>query len=380
MTADAAGAPARVGSPRGLTILHVDSERGWRGGERQALWLAEGLTRAGHRSVIAARPGAPLARRAADAGLAVVPITPLFEMDPLAVLVLRRAMRTAGAHLLHAHTSHAVALGALATLASPRPLVLTRRVDFRLSSNPITRWKYGRADGVIAISEAVKRALVASGVAGERIEIVPDGVDLERVVSPASPEVLAELGVPRGAPLVVQVAALVGHKDPLTFVRAVATARRLLPDLHAIMVGAGHLRSAVEAERAALGLDNSLHVPGYRTDADAILAAADVVTLSSAEEGMGTVLLDAFAVGRPVAATAGGGIPEVVDHEVTGLLAPVGDGKALGLAIARLLSDRPLAARLTAAARERVKHFSIARTVESTLAVYDRVLAARSLS
>jgi glycosyltransferase involved in cell wall biosynthesis len=363
-----------VAAARPLTVLHVDTERGWRGGQRQALWLAEGLVRAGYRSIVAARPGEPLAERAAVVGLRVVPIAPFFAMDPLAVIALRRTIAAAHADVLHAHTSHAVALGALASLGSPVRLVLTRRVDYRLSANPITGWKYRRADGVIAISEAVKRALVESGVPRERIEIIPSGVDLDRSVAPATPATLAELGVPSGAPLVVQVAALVTHKDPLTFVRAIAAARRAVPALHAVMVGAGHLRGAVEAERAALGLDDSLHLAGYRTDADAILAAADVVTLSSEEEGLGTVLLDALAFGRPVAATAGGGIPEIVQDGVTGLLAPVGDAEALGAAIARLLSDRELAARLAAGGRERAMHFSIARTVERTAQVYERVV------
>jgi glycosyltransferase involved in cell wall biosynthesis len=355
-------------------VLHVDTERGWRGGERQALWLAQGLSRLGHRSIIVARPNAPLTIRAREEGVPVLPLAPLFELDPVAVLTLRLAIASRGVDIVHAHTSHAVALGALATTGGRARLVVTRRVDFQLSANPVTRWKYGRAAGMIAISDAVANALVASGIPRGRIEIIRSGVDLERPVAPASAKTLRELGVPDGAPLVVQVAALVGHKDPLTFVRAVAAARREVPALHAVMVGAGHLRAAVEAERESLGLGQVLHLAGYRTDADSILAAADVATLSSEEEGLGTVLLDALALGRPVAATAGGGIPEIIQDGLSGLLAPVRDGEALGQAIARLLVDRPLADRLAATGRARVAEFSIARTVERTAAVYGRVM------
>jgi glycosyltransferase involved in cell wall biosynthesis len=205
---------------------------------------------------------------------------------------------------------------------------------------------------------------------------VPDGVDLSRRVAPASPETLAALGVPAGAPLVVMVAALVDHKDPLTFVRAVAAARRGAPALHALLVGDGPLRGQVEAAVAALGLAGTLHVAGYRTDADALLAAADVVTLSSKEEGMGSVLIDALAMGKPVAATAAGGIPEVVRDGETGFLAPVCDAERLGASIARLATDRALAARLGAAGRARAAEFSIERTAERMLAVYERALGA----
>lgn len=361
-------------------MVHVDTERGWRGGERQALWLARGLAARGHRSVIAARPGEPLALRAAEAGLEVIPLTPLTEFDPVAVLRLRRAVHVRGAHLVHAHTGHAVGLAALATRGSSVPMVLTRRVDFRLRSGAASRWKYRRAAALIAISRAVADAMAASGVAPERIEIIPSGVDLTRTFTPASRATLAALGVPEGAPLAVQVSQLVRHKDPLTFVRAIAAAHRRVPALHALLVGDGHLRGAVDALVAELGLGETLHVTGYRTDADGLLAAADVATLSSEEEGLGTVLLDAMSMGTPIAATRAGGIPEIVVDGESGLLAPVHDAHALGANVARVVSEPGLAARLSEGARARAAEFSVERTTERTLAVYRRVLARAAAS
>jgi glycosyltransferase involved in cell wall biosynthesis len=357
------------------TVLHVATERGWRGGERQVLWLADGLARRGHRSLVAARPRQPLALRAAEHGLTVVPCDPRFEADPAAVVRLRRVVGREGARIVHAHTGHAVTLAALAALGTPARMVLTRRVDFPLRRNLGTRWKYGRAAAVIAISRAVADVLVAGGVERERIRIVPSGVDLERRIEPASRDTLAALGVPAGAPLVVLVAALVGHKDPGTFVRAIGAARRSIPALHALMVGEGPLRGEVERATAELGLSSAVHLTGYREDADALLAAADVVALSSKEEGLGTVLVDALALGKPIAATAAGGIPEIVRPGVSGLLAPAGDAEALGAAIARILLDPALAAHLGAGARARAAEFSVDRTVERTLAVYEEVLS-----
>jgi glycosyltransferase involved in cell wall biosynthesis len=356
------------------TVLHVDTERGWRGGERQALWLAGALAAAGHRSIVAARAGEPLADRAGRAGLPVVPCNPLFEFDPAAVIALRRTIRREDVQIVHAHTAHAVSLAALASRGTGARMVLTRRVDFRLRPNWGTRWKYGRADAIIAISRAVADALVASGIDPARIEIIPSGVDLTRVIAPAPRETIAALGVPAGAPLVVQVAQLVGHKDPVTFVRAIAAARRRVPALHALMVGDGPLRGEVEAAVAANGLREVVHLTGYRQDADALLAAADVVTLSSKEEGLGTVLIDALSLGKPVAATAAGGIPEIIEDGRSGLLSPARDGERLGGAIASLLEDPALAAKIAAGARERARHFSVTRTAERTAAVYERVL------
>ena len=357
-------------------MLHVDTERGWRGGERQVLWLADGIARLGDTNVIAARAGESLAVRAREAGLPVVELTPAFEGDPRAAWALRNAIREHRIDLVHAHAAHAVSLGALATLGLPVPLVVSRRVDFPLRQNWGTRWKYGRASIVIAISEAVASVLRRGGLASP-IEVVHDGTDTARSADPVDAATLAALGVTAGAPLVVQVAQLVGHKDPLTFVRAIARVRELVPSVQALLVGDGPLRTDVEREVQSLGLGATLHVAGYRTDADRLLAAADVVVLSSREEGMGSVLLDALVFGKSVAATRAGGIPEVVLHEETGLLVPVGDPRALGDAIARLLSDAELRARLSRAARARAAQFSIGVMAARTRECYRSALGRR---
>ena len=359
------------------SILHLDTERGWRGGERQAFWLARALATRGHRSIVAARPGEPLSTRSAAAGLETVDCAPASELDAFAAWRLRRVILEQRVDVVHAHTGHAVATAALATLGTRVPMVLTRRVDFRLSGNAASRWKYDRAAVIIAISSAVRAALVASGIGEHRIVDVPSGIDLTRRIDPASPETLAALGIPLGAPLVVQVAQLVPHKDPLNFVRAIGVVRERVPNVRALLVGDGPLSGAVASAIAELGLAGTLVATGYRGDADALLAAATVVTLSSREEGLGTVLLDAFSLGKPVAAAAGGGIPDVVEHDVSGLLAPPGDSRALGSAIASLLTDSDLAGRLGRAARARAEDFSIDRTADRTLAVYERVLAER---
>lgn len=361
---------------RGLAVLHVDTERGWRGGERQALWLAKALAARGHASIVAGRPGEPLADRAAASGLTVERCSPRFEFDPLAVLALRAVIRERGAQIVHAHTGHAVALAALATIGTDAKMVLTRRVDFRLRSNFGSRWKYGRADAIIAISQAVAGALTASGIPEERITIIPSGIDLSRTFVPATTEALAALGVRTGAPLVVQVSQLVGHKDPLTFVRAIAVARAEVPGVQALLVGDGPLRASVESEVDRLGLRGTLHLAGYRADADSLLAAADVVTLSSKEEGLGTVLLDAMSMGKPIAATRGGGISESVQPGISGLLSPVGDARQLGSDIASILGDPELAGGLASGARNRAKDFSVERTADLTLDVYERTLRA----
>lgn len=360
---------------RRLTVLHVNTQRGWRGGERQTVWLASALERLGHRSLVAARAGDELAARAAASGLQVLPLSPGFEADPRAALQLRRVIRGHEVNVVHAHAAHAVALGALATAGRRGPpLVVTRRMDIPLRSNLGTRWKYGSASAVIAISRATADALRASGIPAERVRLVHSGVDMARQVAPASRDTLVSLGIPDTVPLLVQVGQLAGDKDPVTLVRAVAHARSAVPLLHALMVGDGPLRHDVERAIEEAGLQGVVRLAGYRNDADALLAAADIVTLTSRREGLGSVLLDALALGRPVVATRAGGIPDAVFENETGFLSEPGDAAALGDAIAMLLRDRELWARMSQASLERAREFSMEAIARRTLEVYRSVL------
>lgn len=375
----ARAAPSAPVTP--LTVMYVDLNTEWRGGQRQILWMAEGLRRRGGRPLVALRPHAVLAQRARERGLEVTPIDPLIaEWGPATVLRLRRLVAREGVAILHPQCGHSMALSALAALGTRTRVVFARRVTSRLRPGAATRLKYRRADRIIAVCQAAVPALVDAGIDRRRIDVVYSGVDLTRTVEPAPRELLAALGVAAGQPLVVQVGALAPMKDPLTFVRAIAAARARRPALQALLVGDGPLRGAVEALVRELGLGETIHLAGFRADADALMRAADVVVLSSdgSAEGIGGVVIDAISFGKPVAATAAGGVPEVIEHERTGLLAPVGDATALGAAIARLLTDRALAERLSAAGPLRARDFSIERTVDGTIAVYQRLLAQRS--
>jgi glycosyltransferase involved in cell wall biosynthesis len=356
------------------SILHIDTERGWRGGERQVLWLAESLIRAGNDCVIAARPDQPLAIKAQELGLRVLPCSPAWEFDPVAAARLKRFIRREGIRIVHAHTAHAASIALLC--AGDAQTVITRRVDFRVGRNWVSQLKYRHAAAIIAISDAVADALAASGIDERAIEVIPSGIDLTRSVQRADNRTLKSVGIPEQAPLVVMVAALVRHKDPVTFIRAMKNVIDGGSTAHAVIVGDGPMREELENSIKDLGLHDRIHLTGFRPDADAILAAADVVALSSIEEGLGTVLIDALWMGKPIAATRAGGIPELVQDGACGLLAPIGDSNALGASIDRLLSDAALRRRFSTAGRARAATFSVERTAARTSLVYERVLAA----
>jgi len=368
-----------TGESAPLTILYLDINTEWRGGQRQLLWMGEGLRRRGGRPIFALRSGVPLAERARASGIEVIAIDPLIaEWGPWTVLRLRRVIRRERVEIVHAQSGHTMALAALASAGTRAKIVFARRVTTPLRSNRPTRWKYARAHRLISVSRAGVEGLLRAGVKPDRVRVVPSGVPIASPAAPASAELLSSFGVPAGAPLAVLVASLSAAKDPSTFVRAIDVARREVPALHALIVGDGPLRESLASEISALGLDRIVHLTGFRTDPEALEAAASVVVLTSRSlEGTPGVLLDALALGKPIVATNVGGVPEVIEDGVSGLIVPIGDADSLGHAIARVVREPALAAVLGAGARARAPMFSIENTVERTMDVYRELLGDR---
>lgn len=353
-----------------MKIAHIDTERGWRGGQQQVFSLIEGLRARRWEGLAVVRAGGELERRLQG----VVPtmgVSPLSEWSPFVAAAVRRRLISDGVNVVHAHTGHAVAVSALAVRGTTLPSVATRRVDFPIGRNPLSRWKYGRQSRLIAISEGVRRVLLADGIPAERIALVPSGVDFRRFEN--LPQIRREdLGVPADALVVGQVAALVPHKDQENFLRAIASLAPRHPNLFAVIVGEGELRGRLEALAGELKISPVTRFLGYRTDALSCLQRFDVFCLSSWGEGLGTSIIDAMALEVPVAATRAGGIPDLVEDGVTGYLAEPRDPSGLAAAIERALSA-PNRREVIVHAREKAARFSIARTVEAMEAIYRSV-------
>jgi glycosyltransferase involved in cell wall biosynthesis len=161
-------------------------------------------------------------------------------------------------------------------------------------------------------------------------------------------------------------------------VRATALLVKDFPRLRVLIVGEGEERARVQALVEQLGLQENVILTGARTDVPSVLAALDVAVLSSDYEGIPLSLLEFMDAGKPIVATKVGGVPEVVEDGVHGLLVPPRDESALADAVGRLLLDTELASRLGAQARERCRtEFSLDRTVERLQELYERLHSAR---
>jgi glycosyltransferase involved in cell wall biosynthesis len=279
---------------------------------------------------------------------------------------------------VHAHSARAHAVGASAAwIAGRRPLVVSRRVDFKVGTHPASRWKYRLPVArYLCISRAVADVMRAAGIPARQLALVPSGIDIEALAAiEDGPDLRHTLGIPAHAPLIGTVAALAPHKDHATLLDAVPEVLSAIPAAHFVWLGEGECRAALERRRAMLGLAEHVHMPGFHPQARALMRQFTLFVLSSHLEGLCTSLLDAQAQGVPIVATRAGGIREVVEDGTSGWLVPPRNPAALAAAVVAALADPGVRAAFGAAGRQSAQQFSAERMVELTLAVYHDVLA-----
>jgi len=293
----------------------------------------------------------------------------------------------ARADVVHVHLGEDLAVhpvGAAAARLHRLPLVLTVHTslrhtlalsDFRSAvlktlGGPIECWGEHSAEAVLVITPRLRRLLVSDGVEENRLHVIPPGVIPSLFDGPFE-DPFAGVGKPR--------VLFVGRLAPQKGVGTLVAAAGLLEDPSAqiLLVGDGPERKALEREAKRIGVADRLHFVGFVTHErlPAVLAHADLLVLPSIYEELGTVLLEAMQAALPIVASKTGGIPEVIEDGVNGMLVPPGDPEALARAIDRLLADRALACRLSEGAQERVKHYDWEVLAERVLVVYQGVTA-----
>jgi glycosyltransferase involved in cell wall biosynthesis len=300
-----------------------------------------------------------------------------------AVWTLARILRREGIQVIHMHTSHACTLGGWAARLSRTPVrIISRRVDFSVRSNPLRKLKYQwGVDRIVAISDGVRKVLIEDGLDPNRIVVIRSGID-PQAFDPNYPagEARREFGFPDRSPVIGCVAHFADHKGHRYLIEAAVRVAAAVPDVRFLLVGDGELRPKIELQIKELKLERHVILTGFRQDVPRLLAAMDVVVLSSHLEGLGTSLLDAMAMARPVVATRVGGIPEMVEDGLNGLLVPPRDPSALADALITLINRPDERKRMGQAGRARMlEKFSAEAMVAATEAVYRKILESKRI-
>jgi glycosyltransferase involved in cell wall biosynthesis len=389
----AAATPAHLRAPGNrLRALHFRSTFTFAGPERGLLTLAAPLRAHGIDGRIIAyyrrRPPEPPVHRLVEEGrregLDVQQWEDSSWFSWRTVRRLARELAGGGYDLLVSHDHKANLIGRLAARRARTPCLAVahgydlslRRMHLYRRLDLLTLRRFAR---VVAVSDSVRRELVAAGLRAERVAMVPTAIDVARFADHAvirSADWRRRWAEP-GAPVVLTVGRLYRQKGLEDFVEAARHIHRALPGVRVWIVGEGVLRERLAARIRSLGLEDVVTLLGQQDDVAAVMAASDVFVSPSLGEGLSNALLEAMALARPVVATRVGGTPEVVQEGETGWLVPPRQPEALARAVLGVLGDPDGAARVGARGRAFVATRFSSQSVAPRMAeVYRQAVAA----
>lgn len=363
----------------GIRILHLCSEKGWRGGEQQVIYLVGELQKQGVENTLAVRKNSALERVCVDQKIPFFVIPFSNSMDFISALQVRSFCRENKVDIMHAHTSVAHGVAVLsAFFGNPIPILLSRRVDFVPQNTFLTKWKYNHPQikFIAGVSDKIQQTMRMYVKHPEKCITIHSGIDIslnpDRTTSSIS--LRQEFNVLPSKIIVGNTSALTKEKDYFTFIDTIEKLNGLRIPAVGFIVGEGPLKAQLKDYVLRRGLQHLLFFTGFRKNIGEILNQFNYFLMPSKKEGLGTSLLDAFKAGVPVVATGVGGIPEVIIDNETGLLAPVGDSTALASAIKYLVEHEDERKRITMNAREYLNKFSKAETARKTIETYQLML------
>ncbi|NLX97683.1 MAG: glycosyltransferase [Rhodopirellula sp.] len=350
------------------------------GAEKQMMLLAAGLPRDEFDThvCVLTRSG-PLQAELEKAGIPVTLIGKRWRADPQAYLRLRRWIGKLRPDLVHTWLFAANAYGRAAALAQgiDRLIAAERCVDPWKGGLEFTvdRYLARRTQRIVTNSVAVRDFYVEHGLPSEKFAVIPNGIDPPPAVSTTREQALDELGLPRNARLVGFIGRLWPQKRVKDAIWAADLLKVIRDDVHLLIFGDGPQRERLLRYRDQVEIRDKVHLLGQRDDVARFLPHFDVLWSTSEYEGQSNAIMEAMGNAVPVVATDIPGTRDLVVHEVTGYLVPLGDRAAFARQTNILLGDKSLAERLGGAGRDRMRNaFSVTGMVQRYADLYREVL------
>lgn len=360
-----------------MKILQIETGMNLYGGPQQVLYLLQGLRDRGVTNLLVCPNDSAIGQAAAPYVDKLIHVSLRKGLNFGFYKYLREILARERPDLVHVHSRRRGAdwWAVLAARKAGIPAIVSRRVD-----NPeprwLARWKYGLYTKVVAISEGIRQVLLQEGIPPEHVVTVRSAVDSAPYLHDCECEEFRQtFGLPEEAVTLAVIAQLIQRKGHRHLFAVLPEIIRRHPETRVLVFGKGGLRQTLEDEVLRVGLKNHVLFAGFRTDLARWLPCVDIVVHPADMEGLGVSLLQASASAVPVVATRAGGIPEAVEHGVTGLVIEPGDPTGLQAAILTLLDAPEMRKAMGLAGRIRAsKEFSTSHMVEGNLAIYREAL------
>ena len=341
-----------------MKICHINLASGYHGGENQTLQLIKQQIELGYKLTVVANPKSPFA----DA---------IKKLDCKLVLVthyLRGHAKstTEGCQLIHVHEGRAIYWAWIQSKLFGIPYIVTRRIDNPLKKKWLATQAYLGASALVGLSDEIVSRIKAA-YPNASIYKIPSSPVTYPIVEQDVQAIRKRF---ENKFLVIQAANMLKHKGFDVTINAAKQLENSHPDIHFALLGDGKERPVLEAQAASI---SNLSFMGKQSNMGTWFAAADMQVHPSYSEGLGSVILEGLNSGLAVAATRAGGIPDIIEDHVSGLLIEPGNSNELAKAIVAIKEDPKLRASLIAGARHKLQEFKIEHTAQLYYNIYKNI-------
>ena len=364
-----------------MRIFHTEWSQGWGGQEIRILAEMEALRERDFEMAIACHPESSIFRESKERNLTCFPVEFGSPANLRTILKVARLAKDFGAEIIHTHSSKDSWIGGFAGKIAGIPVVRSRHISAVIKQKPTNKILYGFLPKAIITSGKIiaDQLIEATGVPWEKVFPVAPGADPNRFQPNAGyrKEIREEFSIPGDALVFGMVAVLRSWKGHCLFLEAIAPLMKDDPSVWVMIVGEGPYRKQIEKTIESFSLKTRSVMTGYRTDTEKIFPALDVHLLPSLkDEGAPQAVPQAMMSGVVNITSDGGGLPEVVDHEVTGLVSKAGDLDSLRVSVEQLAKDPELRASLGKAGQKKaLESFTFERQIDDTVEAYRYALS-----
>lgn len=342
-----------------MKICHVNLASGYHGGENQTLQLIKQQLKMGYQLTVVANPKSPFADAVSKLNVKLVLASHFIKAHSKSV--------TQECALIHVHEGRAIYWALIQHLLHNKRYVVTRRIDNPLKKKWLSSFAYSHASAVVGLSHEIVEKVTQTYPMLSTYKIPSSPVTY-----PIDSESLHMLKRRfDGKFLVIHAANMLKHKGFDVTIEAAKQLKERAPDVQICLLGDGPERSTLEMQ--AQGLTN-VSFEGKQSNMGDWFAAADLQVHPSYSEGLGSVILEGMCAGLPVIGSKAGGIPDIIEHNVNGLLVDPGNASQLADAIEKIARDEALRTRFIAKGQETLKLFDIQHTASQYEAVYENIL------